>query len=427
MCWEKYFVEKRSTTCMNPSCDHEWPRSCIVRTFKRSFYSGPNAPLRVALEAKMLDEQRAQFPDTVREIESRKKETELLEQIKALKIEIQERKNKIQMAQNKLYGNKCKPKEVYVGCPCASETCRGYVSHQWKCGLCGLFTCRLCRMLKTDDHTCDPDDVASANLIMSETKPCPQCRAPTFKISGCSQMFCTVCKIAWDYNTGRVHSGPIHNPHYFDWLRQNGGNAPAHHPEECRTLTFRISQDIMTSCMAVGLRDPEHKKVYETLEALSTFIVYRTTHLRYVDAIRAVFVSQDHAEMTRLENIRIQYLLGNLDEKRFGSRVFAANKAAGKRRDLASIIELQIQGVTDIILRFQDMFRNQQHDSDLRQKLSATLDEFDVLTMYTNNLLKENSITYGGKQYTFRYGCPDPNRDHRTYRYIDHGNEAVIS
>ena len=71
------------------------------------------------------------------------------------------------------------------------------------------------------------DDVATAKLLAKETKSCPQCAIPIFKISGCDQMWCTECQTPFSWKTGQKVSGVIHNPHFYQWQRQqNSGNAP---------------------------------------------------------------------------------------------------------------------------------------------------------------------------------------------------------
>tara|TARA_B110001452_G_scaffold175369_1_gene147062 strand:+ start:2991 stop:5522 length:2532 start_codon:yes stop_codon:yes gene_type:complete len=73
--------------------------------------------------------------------------------------------------------------------PCPGENCKGYLSTQYKCEICKLFTCPDCFELigynKTDEHTCLDDNLKSAEMIKKETKGCPKCGVRIFKISGC--------------------------------------------------------------------------------------------------------------------------------------------------------------------------------------------------------------------------------------------------
>ena len=117
-----------------------------------------------------------------------------------------------------------------MGCP--SENCRGFLSQAWKCGTCSVFMFvliveKLKVVEKMMDHVCDKDAVATAKLLAEETKPCPKCAVPIYKISGCDQMWCVECQTPFSWKTGQIVTGIIHNPHFYQWQRdQNGGVAP---------------------------------------------------------------------------------------------------------------------------------------------------------------------------------------------------------
>jgi hypothetical protein len=113
---------------------------------------------------------------------------------------------------------------------CTFTGCNGFLSTAWKCGICENYSCSECLAVKGKDrdaeHTCKPDDIATAKLLAKDTKPCPKCGEGIFRTEGCSQMFCTACKTPFDWNTGKIISGGlIHNPHYFAYMREHG-NAP---------------------------------------------------------------------------------------------------------------------------------------------------------------------------------------------------------
>ena len=122
-------------------------------------------------------------------------------------------------------------KRVFV-MPCPASACRGFLSTAYKCGVCDVYTCSECREIKglskDSPHTCDPKTVETVAALKKECRNCPECGTNIFRISGCSQMFCTQCHTGFDWNTGKkVTSGPIHNPHYFDYIKQlNGGVVP---------------------------------------------------------------------------------------------------------------------------------------------------------------------------------------------------------
>jgi hypothetical protein len=119
--------------------------------------------------------------------------------------------------------------------PCPS--CNGFLSQQWKCLQCEERVCKECHGIKKDDHTCKQEDVESAALIEKDCKACPKCGVYIIKTYGCSQMWCTNCKSAWDWNTQRIINGPIHNPHFADWQLKQGMDT-AHVEDPCAQFRF---------------------------------------------------------------------------------------------------------------------------------------------------------------------------------------------
>ena len=108
------------------------------------------------------------------------------------------------------------------GCP--REECRGFLDDLWKCGICNTAFCEMCNEECTHNHVCDKDVVKTMKLINRDTKPCPKCSTMIHKIDGCAQMWCTTCQTAFDWRTGAVETGRVHNPHYFEFKSRNRDN-----------------------------------------------------------------------------------------------------------------------------------------------------------------------------------------------------------
>lgn len=113
--------------------------------------------------------------------------------------------------------------------PCPADNCRGFLSTAWKCGLCGLYVCNKCLAPKfegrrDESHVCKEEDVESAQEIEKQTRGCPSCGVRIFRIEGCAQMFCTNCNVPFSWDTGQIITGPLHNPHFYEFLKRSGPN-----------------------------------------------------------------------------------------------------------------------------------------------------------------------------------------------------------
>ncbi len=115
-----------------------------------------------------------------------------------------------------------KERAVFVQA-CPAPDCKGMLNQQYKCSTCTLTFCSRCFEPKVDakanSHVCDENLVNTIKVIKSTSKKCPKCSERIEKESGCDQMWCPTCKVAFSWRTGKIESGYIHNPHYFEYLR----------------------------------------------------------------------------------------------------------------------------------------------------------------------------------------------------------------
>jgi hypothetical protein len=110
---------------------------------------------------------------------------------------------------------------------CPSSECRGLITDDHTCGICKTKVCPDCliQINQSESHNCNPSTVESVKAISKDTKPCPTCKVPIYKIDGCSQMWCVQCHTAFCWNTGEIET-QIHNPHYYEWMRQQKKEIP---------------------------------------------------------------------------------------------------------------------------------------------------------------------------------------------------------
>lgn len=100
----------------------------------------------------------------------------------------------------------------------------GFLDNTYLCNCCHKEFCKECLNALDEDHKCKSSDKASLKMIKETTKPCPKCASRIYRISGCSQMFCTTCHTGFDWVTGEIITSNFHNPHRMEWLNSLGRN-----------------------------------------------------------------------------------------------------------------------------------------------------------------------------------------------------------
>jgi hypothetical protein len=326
-----------------------------------------------------------------------------IKQLTALKIDLLHTKRQLQRQgpdnQNHDHNQNHDQAEQFIH-RCADSNCNGFVSSAWKCATCDKYTCPHCRELKhqRDDplHVCNPDSVASVALLKHDTKPCPNCKVPVHKTEGCDQMFCTQCKRLWSWNTGKFETRG-HNPHYLQWMRDNGGIPRDPNDVLCareidhhllRQLNILIPHTLQHAILHMSL--PEYdilsKQFHDVYNLFASI-----PHLRFHDLPRFLV-----DRLTINLHARKAFVSNSMSLSRFKQTTRRNHLLAIKNEHIAQLIQAVIQATTDIAFRFQHHlihFNNTHNNSNNNSNTN-----YNTFTSFPTEL--NNLRTYANQELT---------------------------
>ena len=216
-CCETYILSESIPKCMKPECAKEWSRKFLRENFTNVFLT---SKYREHLEDILFDQEKALLPATQPLVEEKIAKRNITKQLRDLDLLITDLyKQKRELEHQLQYGileKDNKERHRFIR-QCPANNCRGFLSTQWKCGICEQWTCPDCHELKGPtrdcEHVCDPNNVETAKLLDKDSKPCPKCQSLIFKISGCFAkdtpilMWDGTTKLSQDISVGDVLVG----------------------------------------------------------------------------------------------------------------------------------------------------------------------------------------------------------------------------
>lgn len=225
---------------------------------------------------------------------------------------------------------------------CPADSCAGFLSTRYKCGICELQVCKDCEMPEGgEDHVCDPTIVESVKMLRKEARPCPKCAARISKIDGCDQMWCTQCKTAFSWTTGKIETAIIHNPHYFQWMRENSRAIPAN-PMACDNNLDRVNFRIAFLINASG---------NDATNARLTHL--RNWNWRIMELRHTLGRHQQHMRNIELDDwrhtLRVDRLLNTIDDDAWKNALQRKEKDYNKTRTRVQLLDMFINAGMDIL------------------------------------------------------------------------------
>jgi hypothetical protein len=412
-CVKKYITDTTNDPhCM--SCRNEWSLEFIDDSLNKTFRM---TVLKKHRETVLYEREQALLPSTLPFIEQIKRTEALQEQVAELTKLKRDLEHQMYVVNQEIYAIKYnkKPlerKEFTRACP--ADGCRGFLSTQWKCGLCECNVCPDCQeVLKTPkaEHTCDPNILETVKMIKKECRQCPNttCGSLIYKIQGCDQMFCTKCNTAFSWRTGRIEDGVIHNPHFYEWQRQrNGGVAP------------RVQGDVPCGGfpgynLFLGSIRPKYKGA--DLTALSDMhrFVMHVNHSVMPTYRAHLPAGQDNIHQN--QDLRVSYLLQKISEAEFKRKLQIREKHARKNKAIYQVLDVFMTVCTELFHNVINQKKAMNVQTEVRSvlvqianycndQLHKVSKRFDcVVPVFNSDLTNTSKYRHGSKSTTAGAGA----------------------
>ena len=267
---------------------------------------------------------------------------------------------------------------------CPSGDCTGFLSAAWKCGVCEEFFCSKCHERKNgkndENHVCDEGTVASIEAIKKDSRPCPKCGNRISKINGCDQMWCPAenCNTAFSYKTGKIETGHIHNPHYFEYLRKQNNGAIPRNPGD------------LPPCEQIP-------RVYELTRLIEGKITVRTEqdiYFRMREFLYRFYRERHHVEDVYLRPLRIDFeqeyqdmgiktLMKEIEEEEVKSTIKKLLKKQEKNTELSQIYRLFVTVSGENLKNIYELLRLSKSPKEIEEEIEKIIN----LIKYCNESL----------------------------------------
>jgi len=164
-------------------------------------------------------------------------------------------------------------------------------------------------------------------------------------VRNCDQMYCTQCNTAWSWKTGIKETGRIHNPHYYEQLRNR--NVMIARENETHELEDNIDDDLfMTLANDIIYHIGAHDEIKDEMEV---FIGVYLNYLHNQNVVSTNNAVQYGFKTNYLD--RLLHLKNKIDQDVFIKRCFQQYKAIQQKRDLLAEAAPYLQEVKKLLVK----------------------------------------------------------------------------
>jgi len=188
----------------------------------------------------------------------------------------------------------------------------------------------------------------------------------------------------------------LHNPHYYEWQRQNGGLARAPGDVQCgRVMDHFLAGEIQDKL--TQLKNDITNNTVNTPDIIASLGEFtESAHkIRLLDdaigntgriirnCVHLMAYDRDEVDVrNETLSLRVRYLVKNLDDKEFKQKLMMLETKYAKEHEIRTIYQLLTTTITDIMFRFKDSMN------------LAILAEVGAIVEYVNHCLLDTGRVF---------------------------------
>ena len=358
-------------SCMN--CNKAWPYSLLRDLLPISFLDKEYRHHRASI---LYEREMAMMPSTqpyvIQELQRRENE-KILRQIMEERNKLRERLREVEQSYWELQSQTLPPLEERraFNHRCGRDGCRGFLSSQWKCSVCESVTCNECGEVKEEDHICNESSKESFAMIKRECRKCPSCATYIHKIDGCDQMWCTGCKTAFSWRTGKHITGNFHNPHYVQYMQSQRNLSRDPNDIPCGA---RPTYQELIICFG-GRVQPQAAALKELL-SFCRLVIHIDNEIRPSYPV-------DFTTEAQNRSLRVKYSLNECTQDEMKRKLAIYERSQIKKHDIGMIVNMFINVMDDLL-----------RQSVVNRQIVPILGEMHALIGYTNKEMFNMSKTF---------------------------------
>ena len=272
--------------------------------------------------------------------------------------------------------------------PCPVNECRGFLSTRWKCDVCETYVCKDCLAIKKqedDDHKCNADDIASAEFLKKDTRPCPKCGTRIHRIDGCNAMFCVHCKTCFNFKTGEIQKTNS-NPHFHEWKRRGGDKTEFNAQQlvnECQNVDniTRIIKVIRDYSFILSRYDevPEFLTNRVVLDSFEQFYAH------FYEQVLLPYRRDSEISEDTLIAYRVRYLEKTIEDAYWKQTILRMEKKSSFNRSMYQLCQMFLEVLRDIMTRItREIGTTNKTQTDVCLKIAEISKEIEPIIQYFN-------------------------------------------